>query len=185
MWVSANTLPLMNEYVEPPTYERWLPETTVEFTTHHQRENPLDQGEDAPDIEQVDFYLSSTPSIEASFVHVRVDQIQTSPRFRQLAEAGFAYLNPSSSTVSCSLNTCSIDWTLTSTWLLDDVDDVHVLIQATDDAGLHVGPSVFVRKTPFNEVENDLEVVDFTVLDSLSRRLDDWTIRFGLSPRRK
>ncbi|RJU96597.1 MAG: hypothetical protein DWC10_06295 [Candidatus Poseidoniales archaeon] len=176
--LSANTLPLMNEYVDPPTYERWLPETTVEFTTHHQRENPLDQGEDAPDIEEVDFYLSSTPSIEASFVHVRVDQIQTSPRFRQLAGAGFAYLNPSSSTVSCSLNTCSIDWTLTSTWLLDDVDDVHVLIQATDDAGLHVGPSVFVRKTPFNEVENDLEVVDFTVLDSLSRRLDDWTNSF-------
>ena len=62
--------------------------------------------------------------------------------------------------------------------MLDDVDDLHVLTQATDDEGLHVGPSVFVRKTPFNEVENDMEVVDFSILDDASRRLDDWTNSF-------
>ena len=37
---------------------------------------------------------------------------------------------------------------------------------------------VFVRKTAFNEVENDLEVVEFTVTDSQQRRIDDWTNSF-------
>ena len=62
--LSANTLPLMTERIDPPLYTRWLPETTVTFTTHHHRENPLDSNEDAPDIESVDFYLSSLNSID-------------------------------------------------------------------------------------------------------------------------
>lgn len=176
--LTANTLPLMTEFVDPPTYSRWLPETTVEFTTVHHRENPLDQGEDAPDITSVDLYLNSIASVGTAFVHVQVDQLQTTPRFRQLSGAGLATLNPALSSTSCSFNTCSVTWALTSTWLLDDVDDVHVLTQATDEEGLHVGPSVFVRKTPFNEIENDMEVVDFTLLDASSRRLDDWTNSF-------
>ena len=43
------------------------------------------------------------------------------------------------------------------------------------------GPEVFVRKTAFNEIENDLEVVDFTVTDASQRRIDDWTNSFGPS----
>lgn len=176
--LTANTLPLMTEAVDTPAFSRWLPETTVSFTTIHHRENPLNQLEDAPDITSVDLYLSSTPSVETSFAHIQVDQLQTSPRFRQLGGAGLAQLNPSLSSTSCDLNSCSVTWSLTSTWLLDDVDDLHVLTQATDDEGLHVGPFVFVRKTPFNEVENDMEVVDFSVVDEASRRLDDWTNSF-------
>ena len=67
---------------------------------------------------------------------------------------------------------------MTSTWLFDDIDDVHVLTNAKDEDGLEVGPHVFVRKTAYNEVENDLEVVGFTVTDSTQRRIDDWTNSF-------
>ena len=49
---------------------------------------------------------------------------------------------------------------------------------AQDDEGLEAGPEVFVRKTAFNEVENDMEVVDFTVIDASQRRIDDWTNSF-------
>ena len=69
-------------------------------------------------------------------------------------------------------------WVLTSTWLLDDVDDLVVLTVAEDVDGLETGPEVFVRKTAFNEIENDLEVVDFTVTDASHRRIDDWTNSF-------
>ena len=53
-----------------------------------------------------------------------------------------------------------------------------MLTTAIDEAGLEVGPEVYVRKTAFNEVENDLEVVDFTVTDTQQRRIDDWTNSF-------
>ena len=69
-------------------------------------------------------------------------------------------------------------WVLTSTWLLDDVDDLVVLTVAQDVDGLETGPEVFVRKTAFNEIENDLEVVEFTVTDASQRRIDDWTNSF-------
>ena len=176
--LTASTLPLMTEHIQPPEHLRWLPGETVSFTTHHQRMNPLDLAEDAPDLAEVDFYLSSGPSLGASFVHVHADQFTSAPRFRQLSGAGLASLVPEASNVTCTTNACSITWTLESTWLLDDVDDLYVLTQGTDAEGMQVGPSVFVRQTPFNEVENDMEVVDFTVVDNDARRLDDWTNSF-------
>ena len=92
--------------------------------------------------------------------------------------AGLALFDAEASGVSCTLNVCTVDWAFTSTWLFDDIDDVHVLTTAIDEAGLEVGPEVYVRKTAFNEVENDLEVVDFTVTDTQQRRIDDWTNSF-------
>ena len=176
--LGAATLPLMTEEVESPTYTRWLPEQTVSFTSHHTRLNPLDATEDAPDIDEVAFYLSPTSSLDDALVHVELDRVQEAPRFRQFVGAGLAQLDASSSSVSCSLNTCSVTWVLTSTWLLDDVDDLVVLTVAEDVDGLETGPEVFVRKTAFNEIENDLEVVDFTVTDASQRRIDDWTNSF-------
>ncbi len=174
----ASTLPLMTEFIQPPEHLRWLPGETVTFTTHHQRTNPLDPTEDAPDIVEVELRLARTTAIGTSFVHLHVDQLSATPRFRQFSGVGLAQLVPDGSSVSCSTNSCSVTWALKSTWLLDDVDDIHLLTQATDEAGMSVGPSVFMRQTPFNEVENDLEVTTFTVTDTALRRLDDWTNSF-------
>ncbi|MGB0378217.1 MAG: hypothetical protein ACPGGE_05280, partial [Poseidonia sp.] len=176
--LNATTLPLMTESVDAPAYTRWLPGQTVMFTTHHTRSNPLDLSEKAPDITEVSFLLGPSSDVNEAFIQVELDRIQTAPRFRQLAGAGLALFDASASSVVCTTNTCSIDWAFTSTWLLDDVDDLHVLTTATDDEGLAAGPEVFVRKTAFNEVENDLEVVAFTVTDSQQRRIDDWTNSF-------
>ena len=56
-----------------------------------------------------------------------------------------------------------------------------MLTTASDDEGLAVGPEVFVRKTAFNEVENDLEVVDFTVTTANSDASTTGPIPFGRS----
>ena len=176
--MSASSLPLMVERVDPPTYVRWLPNMTVAFTSTHLRENPLDPTQDAPDITLIDFYLASSSAMTTTFVHVQLDHLDHVPRFRQLSGAGLAQFKTEASSVNCAMNQCSVEWVLTSTWLMDDVDDLYVLAQATDSVGLQAGPTVMVRKTPFNEIENDLEVVDFTITDEQSRRLDDWTNSF-------
>ena len=176
--MNATTLPLLVESVDPPAYTRWLPGQSVSFTTHHTRFNPLDLSENAPDITAVSLLLGPSNDPGEAVVRVELDRIQTSPRFRQMGGAGLALFDASQSAVSCTLNTCSVNWAFTSTWLFDDIDDLYVLTTASDDEGLAVGPEVFVRKTAFNEVENDLEVVDFTVTDSQQRRIDDWTNSF-------
>ena len=61
--------------------------------------------------------------------------------------AGLALFDAEASGVSCTLNVCTVDWAFTSTWLFDDIDDVHVLTTAIDEGGLAVGPEVYVRKT--------------------------------------
>ena len=176
--LNATTLPLMTESVDAPAYARWLPGQTVAFTTHHTRSNPLDLAENAPDITGVSFMLGPSSDMNEATVHVELDRIQTTPRFRQMGGAGLALFDASASGVTCTMNACTVDWAFTSTWLFDDVDDLHVLTTATDEDGLAAGPEVFVRKTAFNEVENDLEVVDFTVTDTQQRRIDDWTNSF-------
>ena len=147
-------------------------------TTHHLRNNPLDLAQDAPDIEQIELFLSRTRYLADAFAHVQVDQVQQSVRFRQLQGAGLAQFDAANSSVTCSMNACSATWFFSSTWLLDDVFDLHILTQATDTDGLAAGPVVFVDRTPFNEVENDMEVIDFAVVDDDQRRLDDWTNSF-------
>ena len=56
---------------------------------------------------------------------------------------------------------------------------------ATDSNGLHTGPSVVVRETPFNEIENDMEIVEFSAVDYrqnvVSDYNSDWPYRLMLS----
>ena len=176
--IAATSLPMMVESVDLPAHQRWLPGEHVSFTTHHLRNNPLDLAQDAPDIEQIELFLSRTRYLADAFAHVQVDQVQQSVRFRQLQGAGLAQFDAANSSVTCSMNACSATWFFSSTWLLDDVFDLHILTQATDTDGLAAGPVVFVDRTPFNEVENDMEVIDFAVVDDDQRRLDDWTNSF-------
>ena len=176
--LTAQTLPLMTERVEPAVHERWLPRQTITLTTVHERFDPLDTSIDAPDIASVDLHLSRTRYFSDAFAHVRLDQLRDAPRFRQLSGAGLASFDLANASVNCEMNRCVVTWAFTSTWLLDDVDDLHVLTQATDAEGLAVGPTVYASPTPFNEVENDMEVVDFNVWDEGQRRLDEWSNPF-------
>ena len=62
---------------------------------------------------------------------------------------------------------------MTSTWAFDHIDDVHVLVAATDTAGLATGPAHTLRQTAFNEIENDLEVLECTLTDDQQRNRND------------
>jgi len=172
--LNVSAQPVMVESVHDINHERWLPGTTVTFVSEHRRVNPLDMQADAPDLERISLWLSPTSNRDDAMIRVEVDRLDGEARFRQTLGSGLAYPTADSSVV-CSLNTCTVTWSLTSTWLLDDVDDLHVLVEAVDVDGLTTGPVYGVEKTPFNEIENDLEVVDMTVTDDTGRRLDDWT----------
>ena len=158
-----------------PTHTRWLPEQTIAFETQHWRgdANALDL--DAPDLSSVVFTLSSSESYSDHFVKVEAYNLDTSPQFRQLYGAGFASLIENQSPIQCTANTCSITWTLTSHWLMDDVDDIFVFVKGTDVDGFSTGPTHLSRQTSFNEIENDLEVIDFNVIDDSNRILSDWS----------
>ena len=172
--INATIQPVMVESVQPTAHERWLPGQTVTFSTSHMRYDPLELSLDAPDITRIALHLSPTVFVEDAVIGLEVDRLTTTPRFIQTMGSGLAF--PTNlSTVSCTTNQCDVDWVLQSTWLLNDVDDLHLLAQATDENGLSAGPAVGVERTAFNEIENDLEVIDLRVVDALERRLDDWT----------
>lgn len=171
----AQTAPLMVESIDNLSHTRWLPGESITVITHHLRSNPLNSTEDAPDITSAELLLSQTDNAADAFVHLRAERFDSSPRFLHISGLGLAPVDSSNSGVICDVNFCTITWVLTSTWLLDDVDDLHILVYGKDSDGLETGPVVSVRKTNFNEVENDMEIVEFQVTDDLSRRLDDWT----------
>ena len=158
-----------------PTHERWLPKQTVQFETHHWRGDAHSMEVDAPDISSITLTLSTQPTYDGRLVEVEAYNLDTNPQFRQLSGAGFASLNTPLSLAQCTMNTCSVNWSLTSHWLMDDVDDLYILSKATDVEGFSTGPDVEVRQTFFNEVENDLEVVNFNVVDDTNRILSDWS----------
>jgi len=158
-----------------PVHVRWLPKQTIQFETHHWRGDAHSMDLDGPDLSSVSLALSAQPNYAGQLVEVEVYNLDSTPQFRQLSGAGYASLEASLSLAQCTMNTCSINWSLTSHWLMDDVDDLYVLAKATDVDGFSTGPDVEVRQTSFNEVENDLEVVDFNVIDDLNRVLDDWS----------
>ena len=59
------------------------------------------------------------------------------------------------------------------TWALGDIDIYWMVWQQFN--GLHTGPSVVVRETPFNEIENDMEIVEFSAVDYRQNVVSDYT----------
>ena len=165
---------LVDTIIEP-NYERWLPKQTVSFETQHWRGDAHSLEHDAPDITSINFMLSTLPSELGRFVEVEAFDLDTNPRFKQISGAGLASLNVNQSFINCTMNTCSVNWSFTSQWLMDDVDDVYILAKATDVDNFSTGPVLSYRQTSFNEIENDLEIVGFNVIDHMNRNLGDWS----------
>ena len=163
------------DQIEPPTHTRWLPKQTVVFETHHWRGDAHSLEWDAPDLSSILFTLSSSDSYDDRFVEVEAYNLGASPQFHQLYGVGFASLIVNQSVIQCTMNTCSVTWVFTSHWLLDDVDDIYLFAKGIDVDGFSTGPSQFFRQTFFNEIENDLEVIDFNVVDDTNRVLSDWS----------
>lgn len=173
--LSTTTQPLLVDRILPIAHQRWLPQSTVTFETQHWRGNPNQPTFDAPDLSSIELMLSPSKHQADALVHLEVINIGTNPQFRQLDGAAYAHLLSNASSVVCSVNVCNATWSLMSTWAFDDIDDVHVLSIARDETGFSTGPAHTFRQTGFNEIENDLEVVDFTVFDDQQRNLNDWS----------
>jgi hypothetical protein len=171
--VTSDQRPMFIEAVESTSIEQWLPQREIEVTTRHERSNPAQPTFDAPDITSIQLSLGSSASYESIFVVVEVDQLSGTPRFRQHSGLGLAALQTSS--VNCGLNACEVTWRFKSSWLLDDVDDVHYFLKATDINGMFAGPTLHFINTQSNQIENDVEIVQLGILDDQQRPIGDWT----------
>ena len=173
--LSYSTQTKLVDHIVPPTHTRWLPKQTVVFETQHWRGDAHSLQSDAPDLSSILFTLSSSNSYDGRLAEVEAYNLDTAPQFRQLSGVGLASLMVSESSIQCTMNTCSVTWAFRSNWLMDDVDDLHILAKGMDVDGFSTGPSHLYRQTFFNEIENDLEVIDFNVIDDENRVLSDWS----------
>ncbi len=173
--LSYSTQTKLVDRILPPVHTRWLPKQTVVFETQHWRGDAHSLQWDAPDLSSIHFTLSSTPSYDGRLAEVEAYNLDSTPQFRQLSGVGLASLVENQSSVVCTMNTCSVTWAFMSHWLMDDVDDLHLLAKGIDVDGFSTGPSHLYRQTFFNEIENDLEVIDFNVIDDENRVLSDWS----------
>lgn len=163
------------DHIVSPTHTRWLPKQTVFFETQHWRGEAHSLEWDAPDLTSIQFTLSSSNSYTDRLVEVEAYNLDSTPQFRQLYGVGFASLIVDESSIQCTMNTCSASWAFISHWLMDDVDDIHILTKGVDVDGFYTGPSHLYRQTSFNEIENDLEIINFNVIDDQNRVLNDWS----------
>ncbi len=173
--LTAVSQPLLVDHILPIAHQRWLPEQSVVFHTQHWRGNANEPGQDAPDITSIELMLSPTKHQADALIHLEIIDADSTPQFRQLDGVAYAQMLSNLSSISCGLNVCNVTWVIQSTWSFDDIDDVHVLTHATDINGLATGPAHQYRQTVFNEIENDLEVVDFLLYDDTQRNLNDWS----------
>ncbi|HJL97656.1 MAG TPA: hypothetical protein QF401_05830 [Candidatus Poseidoniaceae archaeon] len=161
--------------IVPPTHTRWLPTQTIVFETQHWRGDAHSLEWDAPDFSSIHLTLSSSASYADSLVEVEAFNLDSSPQYRQLYGVGFASFIENQSSTVCTMNTCTVTWAFNSHWLMDDVDDLYILAKGVDVDGFSTGPTILHRHTLFNEIENDLEVIDFNVIDDTNRVLSDWS----------
>ena len=129
---------------------------------------------DAPDLERITLSIGSSDVESSIRIGVEVDRLDATPRFIQTAGAGYATLQPTSQ-ATCSGSECTVTWVFRSTWLNDDIDDLHWFISSIDEDGLETGPLVYSQNTFYNDVENDLEAFNIIAYDHRGRALHDWS----------
>ena len=129
---------------------------------------------DAPDLERIMLSIGSSDDESSIRIGVELDRLDATPRFIQTAGAGYATLQPTSQ-ATCSGSECTVTWVFQSTWLNDDIDDLHWFISSIDEDGLETGPLVYSQNTFYNDVENDLEAFNIIAYDHRGRALHDWS----------
>ena len=152
---------------------QWLPNTDLTLQTSHVRFDPILMSEIGYGFDKIT--LAASEELGDSEFIIEVNDLYSDPQFTVISGAEKVSINNMESNVSCLEGYCLINWTITSSWQLDDIDDVNWLISSIDFEGLVTGPVVVKRQTQFNEIENDLEIFDLSVSDSDSRVISDWT----------
>jgi len=161
------------EYIDK---QQWLPGQEITIQTSHVRFNPITMSENNFIIDNVEL-VAATDSTRtgAQFIIQATDLYANEPEISVLYGTEKVSVNSAKSLVSCNEGYCLINWTLQSTWHLDDADDVAWMVKSTDNQGLQTGPAIVVRETQFNEIENDLEVFELNAFDESNNRISDWT----------
>lgn len=154
--------------------DRWLPEQIISINTSHIRFDPVTMSEHNHQLEKVKLILSPNPIAQDSIIEIEVSNLYSSKDISIIKGSNLIQLEDGSTSVNCIAGFCQIQWMITSTWQLDDIDDIHWMVVSQDTSGLETGPDLLIRQTAFNEVENDLEIIQFEAFDD-ENALHDWT----------
>lgn len=155
---------------------QWLPGQELTIQTSHVRFNPNTMSVSGYGIDRVELIAASdASSSNAQFVIEATQLYSDSPNLNVRIGANKLTINEHKSTVFCDQGYCLITWVLQSNWRLNDIDDIAWMANSFDLDGLATGPTTVVRETQFNEIENDLEVFEFSVHDADDNLISDWT----------
>ena len=154
--------------------DRWLPEQIISINTSHIRFDPVTMSEHNHQLEKVKLILSPNPDIQNSIIEIEASNLYSSKDVSITKGSNLINLEEGNTSVNCISGFCQIQWMITSTWQLDDIDDIHWMVVSQDTSGLETGPDLLIRQTAFNEVENDLEIIQFEAFDD-ENALHDWT----------
>ena len=154
--------------------EKWLPEQTITINTSHVRFDPVTMSEQNYQFDKVTLILSPDPNIENSIIEIEASNLYSSKDVLISKGSNLIQLEDASTSIDCISGFCQIQWSISSTWQLDDIDDIHWMVVSQDTTGLETGPDLLIRQTAFNEVENDLEIIQFEAFGE-QNALHDWT----------
>ena len=154
---------------------QWLPNTDITLQTSHIRFDPITMSEIGYGFDKITLAASVDSGAANTEFIIEVNDLYSDHQFIIVSGSEKVSINDLTSNVSCLEGYCLINWTITSSWQLDDIDDVNWLISSTDFEGLVTGPTTVKRQTQFNEIENDLEIFELSASDSNSRVISDWT----------
>ena len=156
--------------------EQWLPGQEISLQTSHWRFDPVSMTDSGFGFDNIILSASTDSTDEGKRFTVEANYLDSiNPVFDVTFGTEKVSVNQSKSNVSCDEGYCLVNWTLRSTWHLDDVNDIAWMVNSTDNDGLVTGPAVVTRDTQFNEIENDLEIFELSIYDSSNNRINDWT----------
>ena len=156
--------------------EQWLPGQEISLQTSHWRFDPVSMTDSGFGFDKFTLTASVDSTDEGKRFTVEANHLDSiNPAFNVIFGTEKIIVNQNKSNISCDEGYCLVNWTLKSTWHLDDVNDIAWMVNSTDNDGLVTGPAVLTRDSQFNEVENDLEIFEMSIYDSSNNRINDWT----------
>ena len=156
--------------------EQWLPGQEISIQTSHWRFNPISMTDDGFGFDSIELSASEDSTGHGKrFTVEATNLISNNPSFNVVFGGEKVSITQAKTNASCDGGYCLVNWTLQSTWHLDDINDITWMVNSSDFDGLVTGPAVLIRDTQFNEIENDLEIFELSIFDSSNNRINDWT----------
>ena len=156
--------------------EQWLPGQEISIQTSHWRFNPISMTDDGFGFDSIELSASEDSTGHGKrFTVEATNLVSNNPSFNIVFGGEKVSITQAKTNASCDGGYCLVNWTLQSTWHLDDINDITWMVNSSDFDGLVTGPAVLIRDTQFNEIENDLEIFELSIFDSSNNRINDWT----------